>query len=90
MTKLEIIEKMAIIIPEIINTDNPRRIKRGILHTTVSTLLNIPNSPENIRLMKAVLAASGVRSIKAVGYMYYTSHKARYCMGRGRPKLNKR
>ncbi len=77
MTTSEKLVKIAAVVPEIINVKSPTKIKRGEVHALVCKLLRLSCSNGNIKLIKAVLEANGIREVIIHGQMYYSSHEPR-------------
>jgi hypothetical protein len=74
MNTVEKLERIAEILPEVINTKVPVRVRRGQVHSGICRILKIPKSNENVKLIKAVLAAIGVREVIIRARMFYVSY----------------
>jgi hypothetical protein len=70
----EKLERIAEILPEVINTKTSVRVRRGQVHAGICRLLRIPRSRANIKLIKAVLAATGIRSVTIRAKLFYVSY----------------
>jgi hypothetical protein len=70
----EKLERIAEILPQVINTKIPVRVGRGRVHAVICRLLRIPRSNANLKLIKAVLAATGIRAVTIRSRMFYVSY----------------
>lgn len=73
MTTFEKINIISELIPKILNFDEPKRIRRGILHGGICKALKIPLSNRNVRFIKMVLEAYGVREVIIHGKPFYST-----------------
>jgi hypothetical protein len=74
MNSFEKLQKIAEILPGVINVNHPIRIRRGRVHSGICRVLKIPKSNENVKLIKAVLSATGIREVIVKGRPYYASY----------------
>jgi hypothetical protein len=74
MNRAEKLLKIAEILPQVINTKTHVRIRRGQVHSVICRVLNLPRSCANIKLIKAVLEASGIRSVVIRNRKFYVSY----------------
>lgn len=77
MNTAEKLERISEILPQIINTSVPVRVRRGKIHSSICRILRIPRSNHNVKLIKAVLAAIGVREVTINARMFYVSYPDR-------------
>lgn len=74
MNSFEKLNRIAEILPEVINTKVYARIKRDQIHSGICRVLQIPRSNENVKLIKAVLRATGIREVIIRSRPYYVSY----------------
>ncbi len=71
MTSQEVMEKVATILPVVLTSS---RVRRGELHDVVCSTLKITKSNHHVKLIKAVLAAQGVRAVTIHGKHFYANY----------------
>ena len=76
MNSFKKLQKISDLLPQIINTKVPVRVRRDQIHAGVCRVLKIPRSNENVKLIKAVLKATGVREVIIRGRSFYVSYPA--------------
>lgn len=74
MNSFEKLNRIAEILPEVVNQKSFKRIKRGVVHNGICRILKIPVSNYNVKLIKSVLFASGIREVIISGRPFYVSY----------------
>lgn len=74
MNTAEKLLKITEVLPEVINTKVPLKVRRGQVHSGICRILQIPNSNRNVKIIKAVLEATGIREVVIRGRMFYVSY----------------
>jgi hypothetical protein len=65
---------MTELLPKVLNKESTHRVRRGLVHNSLCRLLRISRSNQNIKLIRAVLSASGFREVFIKGRRYYVSY----------------
>ena len=71
MTLSKQLERISLLVDTIFTED---RIRRGVLHDIICKTLNVPRSNYNVKKIKAVLKASGIREVIIHGKTYYANY----------------
>lgn len=74
MTTFEKLQKITELLPQIINTSVHAKIRRNQVNAGVCRVLKIPRSNENVKLIRAVLKAIGIREVVIRGRSFYVSY----------------
>jgi hypothetical protein len=74
MNTVEKLARIAEILPQVINTKTHVRVRRGQVHSGICRVLKIPQSNANVKLIKAVLEASGIRAVTIRARLFYVSY----------------
>lgn len=73
MTTSDKLDLISDLVPKIINFSSPKRLRKGVVHDGICRALKIPRSNRNIKYIKMVLAAFGVREVVIRGRSFYST-----------------